>query len=53
VYRISVQGILQRQRQRALAREMVDSLGIKTPSLGVLTGTLSGGNQQKVVVAIG
>jgi ABC-type sugar transport system ATPase subunit len=25
-------------------------LGIKTPSLGVLTGTLSGGNQQKVVV---
>jgi sugar transport system ATP-binding protein len=48
--RISVQGVLQKQRERALAREMVDSLGIKTPSLGVLTGTLSGGNQQKVVV---
>jgi ribose transport system ATP-binding protein len=48
--RVSVQGVLQKQRERALAREMVDSLGIKTPSLGVLTGTLSGGNQQKVVV---
>jgi ABC-type sugar transport system ATPase subunit len=33
-----------------LALEMVQSLAIKTPGLGVPTGTLSGGNQQKVVV---
>ena len=48
--RFSVQGVLQRARGTALAREMVKSLDIKTPSLGVATGTLSGGNQQKVVV---
>jgi len=48
--RFSVQGILQRARGAGLARDMVRSLDIKTPSLGVLTNTLSGGNQQKVVV---
>jgi ribose transport system ATP-binding protein len=48
--RFSVQGILQRARGTALARDMVKSLDIKTPGLGVATNTLSGGNQQKVVV---
>lgn len=48
--RFSVQGILQKARGATLAREMVKSLDIKTPDLGVPTGTLSGGNQQKVAV---
>jgi len=48
--RFSVQGVLQPARGTALAKEMVQSLAIKTPGLGVPTGTLSGGNQQKVVV---
>jgi ribose transport system ATP-binding protein len=48
--RFSSRGILQRSRGATLAREMVKSLDIKTPGLGVATSTLSGGNQQKVVV---
>jgi len=48
--RASIRGILQAQRQRSLARDMIKSLDIKTASMGVLTGTLSGGNQQKVVI---
>jgi sugar transport system ATP-binding protein len=48
--RISIRGILQRQRQQALAQKMVDSLDIKTRNLGTLMSTLSGGNQQKVVI---
>jgi ribose transport system ATP-binding protein len=36
---------------RARARELVESLGIKTPSVQQTTKNLSGGNQQKVVIA--
>ncbi len=50
MHRFSVQGVLQKARGTALAQEMVKALDIKTPGLGVPTGTLSGGNQQKVVV---
>ena len=48
--RFSVRGVLRRARGKMLAKQMVDSLEIKTPSLSVSTSTLSGGNQQKVVV---
>ncbi len=48
--RSSVWGVLQRPKERALAQEMAESLAIKASSLGVATGALSGGNQQKVVV---
>ena len=48
--RFSVRGVLQKARGTALAKEMVKALDIKTPGLGVSTGTLSGGNQQKVAV---
>ncbi|MCC7162792.1 MAG: sugar ABC transporter ATP-binding protein [Anaerolineae bacterium] len=48
--RLNIHGILQRQRAQGLAMGMVESLSIKTASLSVPTGTLSGGNQQKVVI---
>ncbi len=48
--RVSLQGILQSGREKNLAQEMINSLAIKTRHAGVVTGTLSGGNQQKVVI---
>lgn len=50
LHRVSVQGVLNPGKEKALARTMVDNLEIKTPSLAVKTRTLSGGNQQKVVI---
>jgi ribose transport system ATP-binding protein len=48
--RASRHGILSRSKEHALSKEMVDSLLIKTANIEVAVGTLSGGNQQKVVV---
>jgi len=48
--RVSIQGVLQRVRERSLAQAMVESLDIKAHSLSMPTVTLSGGNQQKVVI---
>ncbi|MGV7206938.1 sugar ABC transporter ATP-binding protein [Oxalobacteraceae bacterium A2-2] len=39
------------KRQQALAQEYVKALGIKTASIETPIGTLSGGNQQKVLLA--
>jgi galactofuranose transport system ATP-binding protein len=39
------------QRQRELAEEYVKALGIRTASIETPIGTLSGGNQQKVLLA--
>ena len=39
------------QRQQALAREYVQALGVKTASIETPIGMLSGGNQQKVLLA--
>jgi ribose transport system ATP-binding protein len=50
LHRISLRGVLQPAREQTLAENMVKSMAIKTPSIGVATGTLSGGNQQKVVI---
>ena len=48
--RISDGGILRHRRERQLAQGMADSIQVITPSLDAEARTLSGGNQQKVVV---
>ena len=44
-------GIISKRKQMKVANEYKDKLKIKVPSLKSLTVNLSGGNQQKVVVA--
>ena len=48
---ISPAGVIDRKAQKELADKYVDAISIKTPSVQQLAGNLSGGNQQKVVVA--
>jgi ABC-type sugar transport system ATPase subunit len=43
--------IVQRRRERQLGAEYVERLNVRTPSLDQVVGKLSGGNQQKVVLA--
>ena len=49
--RLSRFGIVRRAAERALARRMVDALQVRTPSIEQKVLNLSGGNQQKVVIA--
>ncbi len=49
--RISRLGLLDFARERSIARDYVDRLSVKTPSLDAPVGHLSGGNQQKVALA--
>jgi ABC-type sugar transport system ATPase subunit len=49
--RISSWGLLDRRRERDLARDQIDSLGIRTSDEQGPVRELSGGNQQKVVLA--
>jgi rhamnose transport system ATP-binding protein len=48
---VSRHGLLDQGMERRLARRFVDQLRVKTPSLHAETGSLSGGNQQKVALA--
>ncbi len=48
---LSKLGVINRQKQRAAADEYMQSISIKAPTVNQLVGNLSGGNQQKVVVA--
>ncbi len=48
---IAQAGFLNRQREAALTQEYVDALRVRTPSQEQKVGNLSGGNQQKVVIA--
>jgi ABC-type sugar transport system ATPase subunit len=44
-------GIVQRKAERAACREILDSWALKTENYGTPVGSLSGGNQQKVLFA--
>ena len=44
-------GFVDRREERRLAREWVDRLQVRTPGIDALCLNLSGGNQQKVVLA--
>ncbi|MBE9607224.1 sugar ABC transporter ATP-binding protein [Acetobacteraceae bacterium H6797] len=44
-------GLVNRGAERRVAEQQRQSLRIKVPDVGMRTGTLSGGNQQKVVLA--
>ncbi len=44
-------GVVNRKRRDALAKRYVDELGVRTPSIAQRVRNLSGGNQQKVVIA--
>jgi ribose transport system ATP-binding protein len=44
-------GLVSRAREGAAATEVCKKLNVKTPSVEVAAGNLSGGNQQKVVLA--
>ncbi|MFZ4635815.1 MAG: sugar ABC transporter ATP-binding protein [Pirellulales bacterium] len=46
-------GFVSRRREDSRGRDAVARLGIKTPSIAQAVGALSGGNQQKVVLAKG
>jgi ribose transport system ATP-binding protein len=49
--RIEKLGLIDGTREAGIAREWVQRLGIRTPSINALCFNLSGGNQQKVVLA--
>ncbi len=44
-------GIIRFAAERAVAKDWIGRLKIKTPSTATMVGSLSGGNQQKVVLA--
>ncbi len=48
---ISAMGVLRRGRERDLAGRMIEALKIRTPDANSPVGRLSGGNQQKVLLA--
>jgi ribose transport system ATP-binding protein len=49
--RLSVARLVMSLRERALTRSLCEKLKVRTPSLAQTVGLLSGGNQQKVVLA--
>lgn len=44
-------GFIKVKKENKKAEELIDSLKIKTPSLRTLVNSLSGGNQQKIIIA--
>lgn len=49
--RIAKYGVLKMKEEAAIAQEMVAKLSVKTPSIKQTVANLSGGNQQKIVIA--
>lgn len=50
-FRNSKRGILQPKVEKKLVDEFYEELSIKAPSVNTITNQLSGGNQQKVIIA--
>jgi len=48
---INKYGVIDKEEAKEVSRKWVKRLGIKTPSIHTPSGSLSGGNQQKVVLA--
>ncbi len=48
---VALLGIIQAGKERMLAESMSERLNVRTPSINQRVGLLSGGNQQKVVLA--
>jgi len=44
-------GVIQRAKENALVRKMIQDLRIKTPNANFIAVNMSGGNQQKVILA--
>ncbi|MHC1781769.1 MAG: sugar ABC transporter ATP-binding protein [Anaerolineaceae bacterium] len=51
ISRISRKGFIRTKTEKKLAYEYINQLNVRTPSIEQLTCNLSGGNQQKVVIA--
>lgn len=49
--KISTYGFCSRKRERELVGQLKEKLNIKAENIDTITGNLSGGNQQKVVIA--
>jgi ribose transport system ATP-binding protein len=49
--RVSQGGIINRAAEKAAVRKSIETLDIRTSGIGVPAGSLSGGNQQKLVIA--
>ena len=49
--RVSHAGVIRSKEEKAMAKKYMDAMNIKAWSPSQKTGTLSGGNQQKVVLA--
>src|SRR5438874_2118606 len=49
--RVSIGGFVKRRQERALAKQYVEQLRVKTPSVDAPVAGLSGGNQQKIALA--
>ncbi len=49
--KVLVRGVLSSRKEKEYAQKYIDKLSIKTPGRNTLARNLSGGNQQKVVVA--
>lgn len=48
---ICKKGIVNRKKENEIAEKYVEKLKVRTPSIETVVGTLSGGNQQKVVIS--